>query len=65
VDVQLAPVRLDAGAEGLLVERPEVVGDGAHGVCDGGLPEISSPGALQRLEEGWARTVSSVTRRGR
>jgi hypothetical protein len=43
VDVQLAAVRLDAGAEGLLVERPEVVGDGAHGVCDGGRPESSSP----------------------
>ena len=28
-----------AGAEGLLVERPEVVGDGAHGVCDGGRAE--------------------------
>jgi hypothetical protein len=43
VDVQLAAVRLDAGAEGLLVERPEVIGDGAHGVCDGGRPENSSP----------------------
>ena len=46
VDVQLAAVRLDAGAEGLLVERPEVIGDGAHGVCDGGRPESSSPGAM-------------------
>src|SRR6185436_16748624 len=44
VDVQLAAVRLDAGAEGLLVERPEVIGDGAHGVCDGGRPESSSKG---------------------
>jgi hypothetical protein len=51
VDVQLAAVRLDAGAEGPLVERPEVVGDGAHGVCDGGRPESSSPGAMKRLEE--------------
>ena len=44
VDVQLAAVRRDARAEGLLVERLEVVGDGAHGVCDGGRPENSSPG---------------------
>src|SRR5436305_10050613 len=54
MDVQLAAVRLDARAEGLLVERPEVVGDGAHGLCDGGRPENSSPapaasrGALPR-----------------
>jgi hypothetical protein len=41
--VQLTAVRLDAGAEGLLVERPEVVGVGAHSVCDGGRPESSSP----------------------
>ena len=33
------------------VEGPEVVGYGAHSVCDGGRPESSSPGALQRLEE--------------
>jgi hypothetical protein len=32
-------VRLDAGAEGLLVERLEVIGDGVHDVCDGGRPE--------------------------
>src|SRR4051812_45243399 len=54
MDVQLAAVRLDARAEGLLVERPEVLGDGAHGGCDGGRPENSSPapapsrGALPR-----------------
>jgi hypothetical protein len=51
VDVQLAAVRLDAGAEGPLVEQPQVVGDGAHSACDGGRPESSSPGAMQRLEE--------------
>ena len=51
MDVQLAAVRLDAGAEGLLVERPEVFGDGAHSVCDGGRPENSSTGAVQRIEE--------------
>jgi hypothetical protein len=39
-------VRLDAGAEGLLVERLEIVSDGAHSVCDGGRPEISSPRRL-------------------
>jgi pimeloyl-ACP methyl ester carboxylesterase len=44
VDVQLAAVRLDAGAESLLIERLEVFGDGAHGVCDRGRPENSSPG---------------------
>ena len=32
VDVQLAAMPIDAGAEGLLVERPEVVSDEAHGV---------------------------------
>ena len=42
VDMQLAAVRLDAGAEGLLVEWPEFVGDGVHGVCDGGRTENSS-----------------------
>ena len=45
VDMQLAAVRLDAGAEGLFVERPEVVDNGSHSVCDGGRPENSSRGA--------------------
>jgi hypothetical protein len=35
VDVQLAAMGLDAGAERLLVERLEVFGDGAHDACDG------------------------------
>ena len=43
VDMQLAAVRLDAGAKGLLVEWPEFVGDGVHSVCDGGRPKNSSP----------------------
>jgi hypothetical protein len=46
-------VRLDAGAEGLLVERPEVIGDGAHSVCDGGRPENSSPGAIAQSSTRW------------
>jgi hypothetical protein len=65
MDVQLAAVRLDARAEGLLVERPEVVGDGAHGVCDGGRSENSSPapaasrGALFISEKTARRQVSN------
>src|SRR6185436_3127447 len=50
VDVQLAAMRLDAGGEGVLVERPEVIGHGAHGVYDGGRPESSSPGVTQHHE---------------
>jgi hypothetical protein len=47
VNVQLATVRLDAGAERPLVERPKIVGHGAHDVCDGERPENSSPDAMQ------------------
>jgi hypothetical protein len=36
--VQLAAMRLDAGAEGLLVQWPEFVVDGVHSVCDGRRP---------------------------
>jgi hypothetical protein len=50
--VQLAAVRLDAGAESLLVERLEVLGVGAHGVYDGGRPENSSPGGGQQQHRG-------------
>src|SRR6476661_6708491 len=49
--MQLAAVRLDPGAEGLLVQWPEFVGDGVHSVCDGKRAENSSPGPSQPRDD--------------
>jgi hypothetical protein len=41
--MQPAAVRLDADAEALLVQWPELVSDGVHDVCGGRRHKNSSP----------------------